>query len=65
MRKVANALTKERLNTALELARLPQSVRGYGHVKERNANAARVREDRLLAELAGPTADRKLPRAAA
>ncbi|MDB5928801.1 MAG: indolepyruvate ferredoxin oxidoreductase family protein, partial [Polaromonas sp.] len=36
MRQVAGELSPERMNTALELARLPQSARGYGHVKENN-----------------------------
>jgi indolepyruvate ferredoxin oxidoreductase len=35
----------------LELARLPQSVRGFGHVKERNAEAARARAAELLSLL--------------
>jgi len=56
MRRVTRDLTTERLNTALALARLPQSVRGYGHVKEHNAAAARVRQQQLLADLAAPQA---------
>lgn len=35
-------LTTERLSLAVELARLPEGIRGFGHVKE--ANLARVRE---------------------
>ncbi len=35
-------LSAERLPLAVELARLPEGIRGYGHVKE--ANLARVRE---------------------
>ncbi len=56
MRRVTRDLTTERLNTALALARLPQSVRGYGHVKEHNAAAARVRQQQLLADLVAPHA---------
>jgi indolepyruvate ferredoxin oxidoreductase len=54
MRQVAQQLTAERSAVALALARLPQSVRGYGHVKEHNAEAARTRQQQLLAELAAP-----------
>ena len=54
MRQVAGELSAERLNTALELARLPQSVRGYGHVKESNERAAAVRQAQLLNEFAAP-----------
>lgn len=38
----------------LELARLPQTMRGYGHVKESNIDAARAREAYLLAQLNEP-----------
>ncbi len=54
MRQVAQGLTTERLAEALELARLPQAVRGFGHVKERNAEAARTRARQLMVNLAPP-----------
>ncbi|MES1161449.1 MAG: DUF6537 domain-containing protein, partial [Rhizobacter sp.] len=54
MRQVAQQLTAERSATALALARLPQSVRGYGHVKEHSANAARKRQDQLSVEFTSP-----------
>ncbi|WP_051243574.1 indolepyruvate ferredoxin oxidoreductase family protein [Azohydromonas australica] len=50
MCQVVGMLTKERLPTALALARLPQGVRGYGHVKEHNAEAAHAQQRKLLAE---------------
>ena len=34
---------------ALELARVPDAIKGFGHVKERNARAARQRWNTLLA----------------
>ena len=34
---------------ALEIARLPEQIRGYGHVKERHIQAARARREELLA----------------
>ncbi|HSV81993.1 MAG TPA: DUF6537 domain-containing protein [Ramlibacter sp.] len=40
MRRLAGELTTERHPVALELARLPQGVRGFGHVKVRNQAAA-------------------------
>jgi indolepyruvate ferredoxin oxidoreductase len=52
MRKVANEITQGNTKTALELARLPQSVRGYGHVKENNERAAATRQAQLLQEFA-------------
>ena len=38
-----------------ELLNLPQSIRGYGHVKERNAKAAKTQEKAILAKLNEPT----------
>ena len=37
------ALTPERHANAIELARIPEMIKGYGHVKDRNLAAARVR----------------------
>lgn len=42
-------LTPERLDTALELARLPEKIRGYGHVKEHAMGAAAERRVQLMA----------------
>ncbi|MBT2326977.1 indolepyruvate ferredoxin oxidoreductase family protein [Variovorax paradoxus] len=41
----------------LALARLPQSVRGFGHVKLRNLAAARTEQEKLLARLDAPLTD--------
>jgi indolepyruvate ferredoxin oxidoreductase len=41
---------------ALELARLPEQIRGFGHVKERHLEEARKRESALLAALRAPAA---------
>ena len=51
MLKIASQLNEANFATALELARLPQKVRGFGHVKERNAREAHETETRLLASL--------------
>ncbi|NML42898.1 indolepyruvate ferredoxin oxidoreductase family protein [Ramlibacter sp. G-1-2-2] len=42
------ALSAERLKAACEIAALPQSMRGYGHVKLANVVLARAREAELL-----------------
>lgn len=65
MRQVVGELSAQRLNTALELARLPQSVRGYGHVKKRNESAAAVRQAQLLKEFAVRQTEQLPERAAA
>jgi indolepyruvate ferredoxin oxidoreductase len=38
----------ERLNLALEIARIPEEIRGYGHVKARHLAAARTKWDGLM-----------------
>ncbi|MBT2322296.1 indolepyruvate ferredoxin oxidoreductase family protein [Variovorax paradoxus] len=43
---------------ALEIASLPEQIRGYGHVKERNLAAARTRWAELLAKWRDPQAQR-------
>ena len=46
-------LSTERLPQALELARLPEDIRGYGHVKERHAKAVQARWTQLLTQWRG------------
>ncbi|MDI6028117.1 indolepyruvate ferredoxin oxidoreductase family protein [Corticibacterium sp. UT-5YL-CI-8] len=46
---IAGALTPDRIETAAALASLPQLIRGYGHVKHRNSEAADQERERLLA----------------
>ena len=41
-------LSQKNHRTAVELASLPERVRGFGHVKERNVAAVAVERDRLL-----------------
>jgi len=43
-------LTPARLSVALELARLPQSVRGFGHVRHRQAQEVAARRAKVLLE---------------
>ena len=48
---VLERLDARTLSVAARLAALPQSIRGYGHVKEAQAATASASRDRLLAEL--------------
>lgn len=45
---LAKGLTSERLSLATEIARVPEEIRGYGHVKERHVKAARAKWDALM-----------------
>ncbi len=47
-------LTPATLSTAVSLASLPDKIRGFGHVKERNARTAATERTRLLEKLHGP-----------
>ncbi|SAL87205.1 indolepyruvate ferredoxin oxidoreductase [Caballeronia arvi] len=46
--ELLQTLSKENLGLAVEIAGLPETIRGYGHVKARNLDAARVRSAALM-----------------
>ncbi len=48
LQEMATELTPDNQSTAARIAALPQSVRGFGHVKLANLDSARVREAELL-----------------
>ncbi|MFY7864887.1 DUF6537 domain-containing protein, partial [Roseateles sp.] len=47
---LVKGLNAERLNLAVDIARIPEEIRGYGHVKERHVHAARSKWDGLMAQ---------------
>jgi indolepyruvate ferredoxin oxidoreductase len=49
---------------AVGLATIPQKIRGFGHIKERNLKAAKAEEEQLLAQFRAPSPDHPLPIAA-
>ena len=44
------SLTVANHGLATEIARIPEQIKGFGHVKARNVAAARVQWDRLMAQ---------------
>ena len=46
-------LSAERLTLAVEIARIPEDIRGYGHVKARHLDAARGKWQGLMAQWRG------------
>ncbi len=46
-------LNADKLPLAAEIARIPEDIRGYGHVKERHLKAARIKWDGLMAQWRG------------
>lgn len=51
--QLAAALSNKNLDAAIELAKLPQSVRGFGHVRQRNYQAALKKREQLLLDFYG------------
>ena len=49
--EVLPALAEESYGLAVEIAELPDGIRGYEHVKEASAVTAKQRAERLLTEL--------------
>ncbi len=51
------SLTADNIARAVQIARIPEDIRGYGHVKLRHIAAARVRWDKLMAGWHGHAGD--------
>jgi indolepyruvate ferredoxin oxidoreductase len=51
LEELCGALSVKNHPTAVELARLPEEIRGFGHVKERHVQAAKAKERQLRAAL--------------
>ena len=49
--EVLDRLTPQNYEVAVDLASIPEHIRGYGHVKDRHLKDAKVRERALLAQL--------------
>ena len=49
-------LTADKLALAVEIAHIPEDIRGYGHVKERHLKAARAKWNGLMAQWRSPGA---------
>jgi indolepyruvate ferredoxin oxidoreductase len=47
--EVLSSLSADKLPLAVEIARIPEDIRGYGHVKERHLKAARIKWAALTA----------------
>ena len=49
--EILDRLTPQNYEVAVDLASIPEHIRGYGHVKDRHLKDAKVREKALLAQL--------------
>jgi indolepyruvate ferredoxin oxidoreductase len=54
--EVLRGFTPERQALALEIARIPDKIKGYGHVKERHLKVARLQWDGLMLAWRSPNA---------
>jgi indolepyruvate ferredoxin oxidoreductase len=54
IRELIDGLSAANHDTAVALARIPEQIRGFGHVKERNLKSAKAREAALLATFRHP-----------
>jgi indolepyruvate ferredoxin oxidoreductase len=52
--QVLASLTADNHGLAVEIARIPEQIKGFGHVKDRNLVAARMQWERLLRQWPGP-----------
>ncbi|MBA3478115.1 MAG: indolepyruvate ferredoxin oxidoreductase family protein, partial [Lautropia sp.] len=52
--QILAGLDQERLDVAVQLAALPEQIRGFGHVKDRHLEAARERQQQLLTRFTEP-----------
>jgi indolepyruvate ferredoxin oxidoreductase len=62
--EILAALTPANHALAVGLATIPQKIRGFGHIKERNLKTAKAEEEQLLAQFRAPSPDHPLPIAA-
>ena len=56
MGELLGTLDGDKLGLAVEIASIPEHIRGYGHVKEKHLHAAKTREAELLTLWRNPKA---------
>jgi indolepyruvate ferredoxin oxidoreductase len=64
VRELIGGLTTQKRDLAVELANLPDAIRGYGHVKENNLKGVRIKWNELLARWRSPDAGKTTQHAA-
>jgi indolepyruvate ferredoxin oxidoreductase len=57
LEELLNGLSLDNHDLAVELARIPELIRGYGHVKEAHLVRAKAKEAELMARWRNPTAE--------
>ena len=62
MHRLLEGLNRDNRDLAIQIASLPEYIRGYGHVKERHINDVQANEKVLMEKFKNP--DSSLPQAA-
>jgi indolepyruvate ferredoxin oxidoreductase len=62
--EIVGQLTPQNHAVAVGLAAIPQKIRGFGYIKDRNLKTARAEEEQLLAQFRAPAGKQPLPVAA-
>jgi len=57
LEELLNGLSLDNHDLAVELARIPELIRGYGHVKEAHLVRAKAKEAELMTRWRNPTAE--------
>ena len=52
--EIIERLTAANHALAVQIAAIPEEIRGYGHIKERNLEAVKVKQAKLLEQLRAP-----------
>ena len=56
VRRLLTTLASDNLPFAVEIANIPDEIRGYGYIKENNVRTAKAKEAKLLEAYVKPTA---------
>jgi indolepyruvate ferredoxin oxidoreductase len=56
--RLLGGLSAQNHALAVQIASIPEEMRGFGHIKKRNVDAARKKRDELLARFAAPAPER-------
>ncbi len=58
--ELLKGVSAENIALAVEIASIPEDIRGYGHVKDRHLSSARAKWDTLMARWRNPDAEKKV-----
>jgi indolepyruvate ferredoxin oxidoreductase len=57
--KLLTTLNADNYDIAVQIAEIPEHIRGYGHVKEKHVKEAKIQQAELLEKFANPNVGKK------